>query len=122
MMHAILLLLAAAITPPNSAQDAGIAAARDYSSCVGMAAVLNSATMPIIDEAVSAAFDRCAAKRETTRTALTAGLETFGLTAVRAAQEADQMIRENDQMLADRLKADIATFRRTGHPPANAPN
>ncbi|HMG47012.1 MAG TPA: hypothetical protein VK614_06095 [Allosphingosinicella sp.] len=122
MRHTFLLLLAAASSPPNSARDAALESAHDYASCVGLTAVLSSATTRTIDEAVTAAFDQCSAKRDAALTAFTASFEALGSTAVRAAQEADQTLRENDQVMADRLRADIATFRRTGHPPTNAPN
>ena len=122
MMHAFLLLLATATPPPNAAQAAGLEAANDYGRCVGMAATLNSATMPAIDDAIASAFDHCATKRQLALAAMIAGIETFGLSAGRARQEAEQALHEDEQLMADRLRADIATFRRTGRPPSDASN
>ena len=122
MIQAFLLLLAAATSPPNAAQAAGLEAGHDYGSCIGTAAVLNSATMAVIDEAITAAFDQCSAKRQVALTAITTSFESLGLSATRASQEAEQAVRENEQLMADTLRADIATFRRTGRPRTNAPN
>jgi hypothetical protein len=108
--------------PSPSSPDAGLEAAHDYGSCVGMTAVLRSATTPVIDEAIAEAFQQCSAKRQAALTAATASLEARGLSADRAAQEADQIVRENDRSLANQLRADITALRRTGQPAANAPN
>ena len=91
-------------------------------NCIGLTAVLNSATIQVIEEAVTAAFNQCAVKRQAALTTMIASFETFGLSTAVAAQEADQTLRENDRMMADQLRADIATFRRTGHPPNHAPH
>jgi hypothetical protein len=122
MIETLLLLLAAATSPLNAAQAAGLEAAHDYGSCVGMNAVLNSAIMRAIDEAIASAVDRCSAKRQAALIAVTASLESFGLSAVRAAQEAEQTIHETEQLMADKLRVDIAHFRRTGRPPTDASN
>ncbi len=40
----------------------------------------------------------------------------------RAAKEAQDFLRERDQWMADKLKADIAYHRKTGQIPPNASN
>jgi hypothetical protein len=120
MNLSLLLLVAGLASPTLSEPSPDIEAARAYASCLGLTAVLRSASIQRIDDAIAEAFAECAAQRKAARDAIATVFRTGGLSDDRAAGEAEQTLRENDQMMSDKLKADIATFRRTGHPPADA--
>jgi hypothetical protein len=120
--HPALLLIAVVAAPANSRPGPEMVAARDYAGCIGFTAVVSGAATRTVDEAISAAFDQCSGKRKVALVAIAASFRTLGMSEARAAREAEETLADNERMMADKLRADITTFRRTGKPPTDGPN
>jgi hypothetical protein len=119
-MNLILVFLALQVADAPSSPE--LTAARDYARCIGLTAVVGSANIPSIDEAIRRAFEQCGPKRATALAAIADAFRAGGLDEAQASREAEDTLRENDLTMANKLKADIAAFRQTGRTPSDASN
>ena len=117
-MNLVFVFLALQVAEAPPAPD--LVAAEDYARCIGLTAVTGSARIPSIDEAVRRAFEQCAPKRATALALLTDAFRTGGLSDAEASETAAGLLRDNDEIMSNKLKSHIASYRATGQVPDNA--
>jgi hypothetical protein len=94
----------------------GLEAARSYAECLGRTAALNG-LWHSVDYAVEGAFKTCLPRRQVAAAAIAEHFKNMGMNATRANAEAEDLLHHSDQVMAVKIRADIAAYEKAGKVP-----
>lgn len=117
----VVLPLLLQVAPASAPPDPGLEATRGYSECLGSNAALSSLSHSA-DYAIDEAFKTCLPRRQVAVAAIAEHFKTMGMDATRASAEAEDFLHNSDQVMAAKMRTDIAAHQKTGQVPNNAEN